>query len=249
MTPHRVFGRKGDNLTLDVPVSFDEAALGGEVKIPTLGGAPVTLKLPPGTPNGRTFRVRGKGATRRDGTKGDLLATVEVQVPATLDPTAERGPRGLSCGHGRQAAPQRALRLMSSAFGSPVARRRRLRHQRGGRADRAAPADPARLRADGPDRPRSHGGGGRRYSHRDLERLREIADLTSAGIGIEGVRRIMELEHQIDALRARNEELVAELDAVRRGLAARAAASQPANKLPVLHQAVGQSMVVWRRPR
>src|SRR6478609_7540476 len=88
VTPHRVFGRKDDNLTIDVPVSFDEAALGGEVKIPTLGGAPVTLKLPPGTPNGRTFRVRGKGATKRDGSKGDLLATVEVQVPATLDPTA-----------------------------------------------------------------------------------------------------------------------------------------------------------------
>ena len=97
------------------------------------------------------------------------------------------------------------------------------------------------------------GGGGRRYSHRDLERLREIADLTSAGIGIEGVRRIMDLENQIDALRARNEELMAELDAVRRGLAARAAAQHqtqvPANKLPVLHQAVGQSMVVWRRSR
>ncbi|WP_439937372.1 heat shock protein transcriptional repressor HspR [Nocardia sp. N13] len=96
------------------------------------------------------------------------------------------------------------------------------------------------------------GGGGRRYSHRDLERLRRIADLTSAGIGIEGVRRIMALELQVDALRARNEELLAELDAVRRGLAARAAAAQsqaqvPANKLPVLHQAAGQSMVVWRR--
>jgi len=86
--PHRVFGRKGDNLTLDVPVSFDEAALGAEVKIPTLSGAPVTLKLPAGTPNGRTFRVRGKGARRADGTLGDLLATVEVQVPAVLDPTA-----------------------------------------------------------------------------------------------------------------------------------------------------------------
>jgi molecular chaperone DnaJ len=48
----------------------------------------VTLKLPPGTPNGRTFRVRGKGATKRDGSKGDLLATVEVQVPGALDPTA-----------------------------------------------------------------------------------------------------------------------------------------------------------------
>ena len=97
------------------------------------------------------------------------------------------------------------------------------------------------------------GGGGRRYSHRDLERLRQIADLTSAGIGIEGVRRIMALELQVDALRARNEELLAELDALRRGLAARAAqaqatsASKPVNKLPVLHQAAGQSMVVWRR--
>ena len=90
------------------------------------------------------------------------------------------------------------------------------------------------------------GGGGRRYSHRDIERLREIADLTSAGIGIEGVRRIMDLELQVDALRARNEELLTELQALRNGLAAHAAV-QPTNKLPVLHQAVGQSLVVWRR--
>ena len=82
---HRVFGRSGDNLTLDVPVSFDELALGAEVKIPTLGGSPVKLRIPAGTPNGRTFRVRGKGATKADGSKGDLLATVEVQVPAVLD--------------------------------------------------------------------------------------------------------------------------------------------------------------------
>jgi len=88
VTPHRVFGRKGDNLTLDVPVSFDEAALGAEVKIPTLQGAPVTLKIPAGTPNGRTFRVRGKGARKSDGTNGDLLATVQVQVPAVLDAAA-----------------------------------------------------------------------------------------------------------------------------------------------------------------
>ncbi|WP_310525817.1 molecular chaperone DnaJ [Nocardioides sp.] len=85
---HAVFGRSGDNLTLDVPVSFDEAALGAEIKIPTLGGAPVTLKIPAGTPNGRTFRVRGKGVPKKDGTTGDLLATLEVQVPATLGDTA-----------------------------------------------------------------------------------------------------------------------------------------------------------------
>jgi molecular chaperone DnaJ len=88
VTPHRLFGRKGDNLTLDVPVSFDEVALGAEIKIPTLSGNPVTLKIPAGTPNGRTFRVRGRGATKKDGTKGDLLATVEVQVPARLNDAA-----------------------------------------------------------------------------------------------------------------------------------------------------------------
>ena len=88
VTGHRLFGRKGDNLTLDVPISFDEAALGAEVKIPTLGGAPVTLKIPPGTPNGRTFRIRGKGAPKAGGGHGDLLATVQVQVPARLDPAA-----------------------------------------------------------------------------------------------------------------------------------------------------------------
>jgi len=88
VSPHRLFGRKGDNLTLEVPVSFDEVALGADIKIPTLSGAPVTLKVPAGTPNGRTFRVRGKGARRADGTNGDLLATLEVHVPAVLDRAA-----------------------------------------------------------------------------------------------------------------------------------------------------------------
>ena len=83
--PHAVFGRSGDNLTVTVPVTFSEAALGAEIKVPTLKGMPVTLRIPPGTPNGRTFRIRGRGVTRKDGTKGDLLATVEVVVPKTLD--------------------------------------------------------------------------------------------------------------------------------------------------------------------
>ncbi|MFF0062578.1 molecular chaperone DnaJ [Streptomyces sp. NPDC005279] len=85
---HSVFGRKGDNLTVTVPVSYVEAALGGEVKVPTLGGPPVTLKLPAGTPNGRTMRARGKGAVRKDGTRGDLLVTVEVAVPQELSDKA-----------------------------------------------------------------------------------------------------------------------------------------------------------------
>ena len=62
------------------------------------------------------------------------------------------------------------------------------------------------------------GGGGRRYSHRDIERLRSIADLTSSGIGIEGVRRLLDLENQITALRPRNDELLAELEATREAL-------------------------------
>jgi molecular chaperone DnaJ len=81
---HPVFGRKDDNLTVTVPVTFVEAALGGEVRVPTLGGPPVTLKLPPGTPNGRTMRARGKGAVRKDGSRGDLLVTVEVSVPTDV---------------------------------------------------------------------------------------------------------------------------------------------------------------------
>jgi molecular chaperone DnaJ len=83
--PHKIFGRKGDNLTLEAPVTFDEAALGAEIKVPTLGGPPVTLRIPPGTPNGRVLRVRGRGAPHKDGSKGDLLVTVDIVVPDTLD--------------------------------------------------------------------------------------------------------------------------------------------------------------------
>ncbi|HET7682388.1 MAG TPA: molecular chaperone DnaJ [Marmoricola sp.] len=85
---HPVFGRKGDSLTLTAPVTFTEAALGAEIKVPTLNGAPVTLRIPAGTPNGRVLRVRGRGAPRKDGSKGDLLVTVDVQVPTQLDDEA-----------------------------------------------------------------------------------------------------------------------------------------------------------------
>jgi molecular chaperone DnaJ len=69
-------------------VTFPEAALGAEVTVPTLGGVPVTLKLPAGTGNGRTLRVRGRGAVRKDGTRGDLLVTIEVTVPQQLNDKA-----------------------------------------------------------------------------------------------------------------------------------------------------------------
>jgi len=93
------------------------------------------------------------------------------------------------------------------------------------------------------------GGGGRRYSHRDIELLREIADLTAHGIGLEGVRRILELENRIDALARRNEELAAELDRATSALR-QVLASTSQSKLPALREqppTTGQSVVVWRR--
>ena len=80
---HPVFGRKGDDLTLELPVTYPEAALGANVQVPTLNGGPVTLKVPSGTPGGKTFRIKGKGAPRKNG-RGDLLVTVKVDVPGRL---------------------------------------------------------------------------------------------------------------------------------------------------------------------
>ena len=88
---HPVFGRSAHNLTLTVPVTIAEAALGAEIKVPTLHGMPVSLRIPAGTPSGRTFRVRGKGVRRKDGTIGDLLVTVNVQVPTELNAKAKAG--------------------------------------------------------------------------------------------------------------------------------------------------------------
>jgi molecular chaperone DnaJ len=79
---HQLFGRRGRDLTLNVPITFAEAALGATVTVPTLDG-PVTVRIPPGTKSGKTFRVRGRGVPDRDGA-GDLLVTVDVNVPATL---------------------------------------------------------------------------------------------------------------------------------------------------------------------
>ena len=197
-----------------MPVSFDEAALGAEIKVPTLGGPPVTLRIPPGTPNGRVMRVRGRGAQRKDGTKGDLLVTLDVQVPAELDDatreavTAYREARkgadpraGLfegGCVMPRRAAPQPRVPGPTAPVYviSVAAELTGLHPQTLRQYDRVGLVSPGRT-----------GGGGRRYSLRDIELLREVAELTASGIGIEGVRRILELEHQVAALRARNTEL------------------------------------------
>lgn len=85
--PHPVFTRDGDNLRVTVPVTFTEATLGATIQVPVLGGEPVKLKVAPGTPNGRTLRVKGKGV-QHGSKQGDLLATVEIAVPAHISEKA-----------------------------------------------------------------------------------------------------------------------------------------------------------------
>ena len=104
--------------------------------------------------------------------------------------------------------------------------------------------------------PGRSGGGGRRYSARDIESLRGIAELTASGIGLEGVRRILDLQHHVQALAQRNDELLDELRATREALAQalsqRADADRVPNKLPVLRSpgtSAASSVVVWRRSR
>jgi len=82
-----LFGRAGDDLTLDLPVSFAEAALGSTLRVPTIDGS-VLVKVPAGTPSGRTLRVRGKGVAKRGGGAGDLLVTVNVAVPQNMSAQA-----------------------------------------------------------------------------------------------------------------------------------------------------------------
>ncbi len=81
---HPLFARKGENLTLTLPITFAEAALGADVKVPVLSGDEVTVRIAPGTPSGRTLRVKGRGITKGAST-GDLLVTVDVQVPQRVD--------------------------------------------------------------------------------------------------------------------------------------------------------------------
>jgi len=112
--PDELFGRSGDDLTLTVPITFPEAVFGTNLRVPTLNG-PVTLRVPPGTPSGRTLRVRGRGVTRRDGTAGDLLVTVEVQVPAQLSREARAALESFAAAS--EPAPRQHLEQRMAAAG------------------------------------------------------------------------------------------------------------------------------------
>jgi molecular chaperone DnaJ len=82
---HDVFKREGKNILLDVPVTFTEAALGAKIKVPTLESV-VSLKIPAGTQDGKSFRLRGKGAPKAKGSgRGDMLVRVKIAVPHRLN--------------------------------------------------------------------------------------------------------------------------------------------------------------------
>ncbi len=86
--PHPIFSRKGEHLILTLPVTFPEAALGADLKVPTLAGDDVTVRLAAGTPTGRVLRVKGRGI-KKGAITGDLLITIEVQVPRRAEGKAE----------------------------------------------------------------------------------------------------------------------------------------------------------------
>lgn len=94
--PHSIFGRDGSNITLDVPVTIGEASLGADITVPTLAGPSVKLRVPAGTPNGRSMRVRGKGIRRSDGTQGDMIVTIRVEVPDELSDEAKEALRAFT---------------------------------------------------------------------------------------------------------------------------------------------------------
>jgi molecular chaperone DnaJ len=86
---HPLYRREGSNLRIAVPVTYTEAALGAEIDVPTIDGK-VTLRIPHGTTGEKTLRVRGQGFTDPDGSRGDLLVSIDVQVPAHLTTEEEK---------------------------------------------------------------------------------------------------------------------------------------------------------------
>ena len=211
VAPHTIFGRSGkSDLTVKVPITFPEAALGTQVKVPTLD-SPVTVKVPPGTQSGKTVRVRGRGIQRGSGDPGALLVTFDVVVPPELDDDARQAVEELAEQAARQPtrvpggvsmandSRDRALYIISVAAELAGVHPQTLRIY-----ERKGLIEPSRTE-----------GRSRRYSDRDIALLQRIQELTNEGVSLAGVRKVLELEAELDDARGRIEELRAEIERAR----------------------------------
>ena len=89
VTPHPIFSRKDENIHLTLPITFAEAALGADISIPTLEGDEVVVRIAPGTPSGRTLRVKGRGV-KKGSSSGDLMITLDVAIPQRVVGSAKK---------------------------------------------------------------------------------------------------------------------------------------------------------------
>ena len=220
IAPHPVFSQKGKDLTVKVPITFAEAALGTTVSVPTLDGKPVNVKVPAGTRSGRVFRVSGQGVPAA-GKTGRPAGHFRSGRPGQAFGRREAGRRGPGQGIGRMQVTNCGRNWELRPNESRRATRRCAGHRHAGAARRAAERDQTWPSMSSPWRPSwpasTHRpcaftsakafsgpartlGGSRRYSDQDIELLRRIQDLTSAGLNLEGVKRVIELEAEVARL-------------------------------------------------
>ncbi len=278
-----LFALDGRDLRITVPVTFVEATLGGEVEVPVFEGGSVRVKVPAGTPSGRVLRVRGRGV-RTSAHTGDLLVTVQVVVPQRVDAAAraaleefaahtagddpraeswvgpggprgpamagERGARGIAADGAGEWRVDVELELddATPVFVISVAAQLAGMHPQTLRQyDRLGLVTPGRA-----------AGRGRRYSARDVAVLREVQRLSQEeGVNLAGIKRILELELEVDGLRAQLDRLREELADVRARLLTgrRVFAAGPEGDIVAMppgrrpqRVAPSTALVVWRPP-
>jgi molecular chaperone DnaJ len=218
--PHAIFGRIGENLTMTLPITFAEASLGADVKVPTLEGPEVTVRIAAGTPSGRTLRVKGKGVTKGHHT-GDLLVTVDVQVPRRAEGKVEDAIKAFA-----EATKEIDVRSEFQREGSAMSDNKDIAKRINELDEEAAVyvisvaaelsgLHPQTLRQYdrlglvSPDRTT---GRNRRYSLRDIALLRNVTKLVDEGINHVGIKRIIELESAMANLSIEVAKLRIEVD-------------------------------------
>src|SRR6185503_1137236 len=207
VTESPTFKWRGEDLVVEVPVTFSEAAMGASIEIPTPDGERVTVKVPAGTTDGKLLRVKGRGAPKLKGSgTGDVLVRVRIAVPSKVTKQERETLEKLD-------------ELQRASHGDPREKLVTDDHPRYtiSVAAELAGMHPQTLRvyeARGLVRPRRTPGGTRRYSDRDVDRLRKIGTLTGElGLNLAGAIRVLDLEDAMEALAREVASLHAKLDA------------------------------------